>query len=103
MKCQAKLKLLEAGIMDAVQTIDDMNIVTKGDEDAESEDGEPGETIEAFAARLEIFVRLTLSRASGSKRDSYKDSLVYQARRDVIMDFLKTAITKKCNSPSCGA
>lgn len=80
--------------------IDEMNIVTKTDEDGMDDDA-PGETVDAYEARLELYIRLTLSRASGSKRDAYKDSLVFQARKDLIMEFLKAAIVKKCTP--CGA
>lgn len=86
--------------MEAIQIIDEMNIVSRTDED-EMDDDTPAETVDAYEARLELYIRLTLSRASGSKRDDYKDSLVFQARKDLIMEFLKAAIVKKCTT--CGA
>ena len=68
---------------------------------AEDEPNED-ETISAFDRRLKMYVQIHLDRASGSKRDSYKDGLVYQTRKDIINDFLKYTILKRCGNEDCG-
>jgi hypothetical protein len=60
------------------------------------------ETIQEFASRVDQYVNIHLQRASSSKRDSYKDSLVYQTRKELINEFLKAAIRPKCNNEDCG-
>ncbi|EMD40913.1 hypothetical protein CERSUDRAFT_131304 [Gelatoporia subvermispora B] len=104
-KFVAKLRLLEHGFLIAARSLDDLRVNTqrKARGDAEDEDDEPAESYEAFEMRVNAYVAAHLATASSSKRDSYKDGLVYQARKDVIQEFLKTAITKKCQNPNCGA
>ncbi|KII94929.1 hypothetical protein PLICRDRAFT_169633 [Plicaturopsis crispa FD-325 SS-3] len=100
----AKFRLLEHGLLDAAQTLDDMQRRVynhKGDADSDNEAVD--ETVTAWEQRLHLYVALQLSRASGSKRDHYKDTLVYQARKDLIIDFLKAALQKKCHNDDCGA
>ncbi|KAI0700751.1 hypothetical protein BC835DRAFT_1326250 [Cytidiella melzeri] len=100
----AKLRLLEHGLLVAAKQVDDMHINSqrKGrlEEDA---DEDPEETFEAFEQRIKALVALQLSAASSSKRDDYKDGQVYQERKAVIQEFLKTAVSKKCQNPDCGA
>ena len=105
-KFVAKLRLLEHGFLVAARSLDDLRLntqkISKGGE-GEDDDEEPAESYEAFEMRVNAYVAAHLATASSSKRDSYKDGLVYQARKDVIQEFLKTAITKKCQNPNCGA
>ncbi|OCH92152.1 beta and beta-prime subunits of DNA dependent RNA-polymerase [Obba rivulosa] len=105
-KFVAKLRLLEHGFLIAAKSLDDLRVNThkksKGG-DGEEEDDEPAESYEAYETRVNTYVAAHLLKASSSKRDSYKDGLVYQARKDLIQDFLKTTITKKCQNPNCGA
>lgn len=100
-KYVAKLKLLEHGLLDASKSIDDIQqrVSDADDED----DGEKGhsESDEDFIKRVKLFVAVHLHRASSSNRDNYKDNLVYQARKEVIQEFLRGAITKTCQN--CGA
>ncbi|KAL1944308.1 hypothetical protein VTO73DRAFT_3493 [Trametes versicolor] len=104
-KYVAKLRLLEYGFVVAAKALDDMHYDTKkGKRGAEDEDDdEPAESYEAFEQRVNLYVAAHLATASSSKRDSYKDGLVYQARKDVISDFIKTSMTKKCQNTNCGA
>ncbi|OBZ76821.1 DNA-directed RNA polymerase I subunit rpa1 [Grifola frondosa] len=105
-KYVAKLRLLEHGFLIAAETLDDLrfNMTRKSKRiEDEDEEEEPAETYEAFESRVNAYVAVHLAQASSSKRDSYKDGLVYQARKDLISDFLKTAITRKCQNPNCGA
>ena len=59
------------------------------------------ETGESFEARINSYVRIHLSRSPGSNRDNYKDGLVYQARKDLVTEFLKATILKKCQNERC--
>jgi len=100
----AKLRLLDHGLLLAANTLDDFHMESrrsKGDDGADEEDF--GEPFEAFEARVNAFVAISISAASSSKRDNYKDSLVYAERRNVIQQFLKSIISKKCPNPNCGA
>ncbi|KAF9247391.1 hypothetical protein BU15DRAFT_84891 [Melanogaster broomeanus] len=102
-KYVAKLRLLEHGLLEAAHGVDDIQMqMGSGEDDGDGEDGRD-ETIEAFEKRIELYVSINFARASSSNRDHYKDELVYQARKDVIMDFLKTTISKKCQNEGCAA
>lgn len=67
------------------------------------DDEEDAESDHAFEQRINTYVAVHLATASSSRRDSYKDSLVYQARKELIDEFLKATMLKKCRNPSCGA
>ncbi|KAI6163109.1 hypothetical protein EDD17DRAFT_512310 [Pisolithus thermaeus] len=101
-KYAAKLRLLEHGLLDAALGVDDLHIQDKGSGDDDGDEDSRGETVEDFEKRVELYVRIHLSR-TGSRRDQYKDELVYQARKDVITDFLKSTIAKRCQNAGCGA
>jgi hypothetical protein len=90
---------LEHGLLEAALDVDNITLHTASDDDEDSRD----ETIPELEGRVNLFVMVHLSKASGSKRDHYKDSLVYQARKDLIQEFLRSTITKKCSNESCGA
>jgi hypothetical protein len=119
----AKLRLLERGLLDAAQGIDDIILRVrrkqekekkgkskKGDDEEEDQDEEdanepevPDETPQEFMTRINVYVAIHFHRASSSKRDNYKDGLVYQTRKDIINDFLKSCILKKCQNGDCGS
>ncbi|KIK92292.1 hypothetical protein PAXRUDRAFT_830087 [Paxillus rubicundulus Ve08.2h10] len=102
-KYVAKLRLLEHGLLEAALGVDDIQTQTgSGNDDSDGEDSR-GETIEDFEKRIDLYVGIHLARASSSKRDHYKDGLVYQARKDVISDFLRMTISKKCQNEGCAA
>lgn len=71
-----------------------------GDEEQEEEEEEEEDSkdIHVYAARLTTYVEGSLRGASGSKRDTYKDNMVYQARKDLISTFNKIAMVKKCSN-----
>lgn len=124
-KFMAKLRLLERGLLDAAQGVDDITLRVgrkqekekkrkskKGDDEEEDQDDDeedandpevPDETPQGFMTRINLYVAIHLHRASSSKRDNYKDGLVYQTRKDVINDFLKSCILKKCQNGDCGS
>ncbi|KAH9077239.1 beta and beta-prime subunits of DNA dependent RNA-polymerase [Lactarius deliciosus] len=101
LKYVAKLRLLEHGMLDAAMALNDLHMKPKR-KDPISGDEIETETLEAFEQRVQAFVQLNLLRASGS-RDNYKHSLVFQARKDLIQDVLKTSLINKCQNPGCGA
>ncbi len=102
-KFVAKLRLLEYGFLVAAKALDDINYSTKKKRGADEEDDEPTESYEAYEQRINLYVAAHMATASSSKRDAYKDGLVYQARKDVIQDFIKTTMTRKCQNPNCNA
>ena len=97
----AKFHLLEHGLLDAAFSVDDLHsrVSRKGDDTGEPVDESP----EEFQLRVGLFVKMHLIRASGSKRDDYKDGLVYQARKELIAEFLKATTLRKCNNAGCNA
>ncbi|KAF8522225.1 hypothetical protein BU17DRAFT_45191 [Hysterangium stoloniferum] len=117
-KYVAKLKLLEHGLLDAAKSIDELQQRVPeqketgkgkgkdGDDDSSDTEDKPGggpiETDKEFIKRVKLFVSVHLYRASSSKRDDYKDSLVYQARKDVISEFLRSSIVSTCQNEDCG-
>ncbi|KAH7108430.1 beta and beta-prime subunits of DNA dependent RNA-polymerase [Auriculariales sp. MPI-PUGE-AT-0066] len=103
-KYAAKLRLLEYGLLHAAQDVDDLHrhVRTKGVVDIDDDD-RADESIDQFVVRINIFVNVHLFRASGSKRDDYKIGLCYQARRQLIQDFLKAILRNKCENSDCGA
>lgn len=104
-KFAGKLKLLEHGLLEEAQALDTMPFegtghsggkrLETGGEDDDEEDEEDA-IVEQYEGRIDTYVRAALLRASGSKRDSYKDNMVYQARKDLIAGFNKIALAKKC-------
>ena len=100
----AKLRLLEYGFLVAAKALDDVNYSTKKSRGGEDDgDEEPEESYEAYEKRINLYVAAHMATASSSKRDAYKDGLVYQARKDAIIDFIKTTMTRKCQNKGCSA
>ena len=122
-KYQAKLRLLEHGLIIQSMEVDQWQLrtakaaVPDGDasqaKDATLEDRDVGhatsgkkddddETTEQFAARLGKWVGLLLDAHKGLTRDEYKNSgNVYDRRRKTISEFLKSLVKKRCEH--CGA
>ncbi|EIN10866.1 beta and beta-prime subunits of DNA dependent RNA-polymerase [Punctularia strigosozonata HHB-11173 SS5] len=100
-----KLRLAEHGLLVAAKSLDDLipQKKNKGSAQADGDEDEDGviESSEDFAKRVNVYVDLQLARASSSKRDDYKDGLVYQARKDLIQEFIRISQLKKCMN--CGA
>ena len=75
---------------------------TSAEEEEEEEDTHvPDESPSEFIARLNLYVAIHLARSPKNNRDSYKDGLVYQARKDLINEFLKSCMLKKCQNSDC--
>jgi DNA-directed RNA polymerase I subunit RPA1 len=100
-KAVAKLKLLEYGLLIASKVLDGLTL----DQTKEGGKATVRATVEEFEKHLEDYVQLELGRASSARRGDYKDGPVYQARKQVIDDFIKTAHSnsKRCSRPNCGA
>lgn len=63
---------------------------------------EPGESIQEYQTRLETVVSKLLAKHTDQSRDEYKKSgNVYDRRKKVIAEFLKSITKKKCDR--CGA
>ncbi len=104
-KYAAKLRLLDYGLLGAAQGIDDLSDYRwddKADNDMQVDEDESQETEDEFLSRVDKYVNIHLNSASSSKRDNYKDNLVYQARKDLISEFLKSTILKRCQNGDCG-
>ena len=86
--------------MDAAQGVDDMQLRTQRNKDKEEEVSR--ESPQAFIAKINLYVAIHLARTPNNTRDSYKDALVYQARKDLINEFLKSCVLKKCQNSDCG-
>ncbi|KAJ7639015.1 hypothetical protein FB45DRAFT_827720 [Roridomyces roridus] len=111
----AKFRLLERGLLDAAQGVDDLNIkilVAKSNnakdesDDSSSEEEQErtvSETVEQFVARVNLYVAIHLRRAPNNNRDHYKDGLVYKARKDLISEFLKASSRNRCQHDDCGS
>ena len=69
----------------------------------EEEEEEPEESFDDYEKRVNAFVTIALATASSSKRDDYKSGLVFEERRQVIHEFMKTILLKKCKNANCGA
>ncbi|KAJ7498705.1 hypothetical protein FB451DRAFT_1202781 [Mycena latifolia] len=130
-KYVAKFRLLERGLLDAAQGVDELQIRMsikkkkanakkskgKGGKKADSDESDDSsgdeqeeagvavldETLEQFAMRVNLYVAVHLGRAPASSRDHYKDGMVYKARKDLINEFLKASFTSKCQNGGCGS
>ncbi|TFK71780.1 beta and beta-prime subunits of DNA dependent RNA-polymerase [Pluteus cervinus] len=122
----AKLTLLENGLLDAAQGVDDLmpRVSKRRQKKAEKEDkmdvdgegpvsetkvvpppaaDEPkDETNAEFIVRLDLYVKVHLARVGRVRRDNYKEALVYKMRKDVIQEFLKAILVKQCQNGDCG-
>lgn len=100
--------------MEAAQGVDDIqlrvrkprNKATRGEDGKEMSGGEeepdvPDETPHEFIARINLYVAIHLARDPKNSRDSYKDGPVYQARKDLINEFLRSCLLKKCQNSDC--
>lgn len=69
-----------------------------GEDDENDEEESTQESYEDFEKRVNHFVNEIISRESSSRRDHYKTGLVFQARKDVIVEFMKATMLKKCSN-----
>ena len=100
----AKLTLLERGLLEAANGLDSLHPVPKRTQEDEDEKFTSTEdTEEDFHKRIQIYVAANLVRAPQSRRDHYKDGLVYQERKAVILEFIKATLLKKCQNEDCNA
>jgi hypothetical protein len=99
-KLNAKLRLIEHGLLVAAKALDDVNLKEGGKDDEEEQ--VDTESLEEFELRVHKYVKGQLERASSSKRDDYKDNLVFQARKDAIAEFMRAIVARKrcanCNA-----
>lgn len=71
-------------------------------DDEEGESTEEAESLEQYEERLGLWISLSLKRGKSEGRDEYNNSgIVYDKRRKVMGEFLKSLTKKKCEK--CGA
>lgn len=101
-KAAAKLKLLECGLLNAANLLDRVNVE---DHEQSGKKDTARETVEEFEERVEQYVHQYLRGSSSARRGDYKDGPVYQARKKVIEEFIKTAQSnyKRCSRSECRA
>lgn len=71
-----------------------------GDKDDEEETVE-AESLQNLERRLNAFVVISIARCPNASRDSYKQGMVYQARKALITEFLSETTAKKCYNEDC--
>ncbi|KAF9653451.1 beta and beta-prime subunits of DNA dependent RNA-polymerase [Thelephora ganbajun] len=92
-KFAAKLRLLERGLLIPAQKIDDLQLYRVKDEDA-AEEGQ--DDVVLNVRRINDYVEKAFKVHGKGQRDAYKDELVFQTKKEVITEFLKYAMLKKC-------
>jgi DNA-directed RNA polymerase I subunit RPA1 len=98
--------LLERGLLDAAEALEDMRIKTKSkrERDNEGDLDIEEEEISSFINRVNLFTAVALSKAPSHTRDQHKNLLVYEARKTLIHQFLRLAASqKKCYHDGCHA
>lgn len=83
--------------------LDDLHISGDKEGDEDEDEDESLETYEQFEKRVNAFVAVTIHRNAPTKRDNYKDGSVFQERKNLIAQFIKSTHAKKCQNSSCGA
>ncbi|KZT29285.1 beta and beta-prime subunits of DNA dependent RNA-polymerase [Neolentinus lepideus HHB14362 ss-1] len=96
----AKFRLLERGLLEEAMMVDEIRRATrkKGDADDDDDNEVAEESIEIFEWRVSAYVQTILLTRQSRTRDDYKDPAVYQARKDLMLEFLKATISKKCHN-----
>ena len=91
---------MEHGHLDAMHALDEIDFEQGIMKDSEEHDQDTShmmaESILDYEKRLDFLVSSVLAQSRSSKRDHYKDSLVYQARKDLISSFMQASLLKKC-------
>jgi len=101
-KAAAKLKLLERGLLNAANLVEDISF---DDQKGQGKEDATKKTAKTSEKTLDQYVQMHLGMASSARRGDYKDGPVYQARKQVIDEFIKIASSnsKRCSHPECGA
>jgi DNA-directed RNA polymerase I subunit RPA1 len=101
-KAAAKLRLLEYGLLTAANWLDDVSLANQK---GQGKERDIKETVEDFEKRVGRYLEEQLRKTPSARRGDYKDGPVYQARKQVIEGFIKTAHSnsKRCSRPECGA
>ena len=94
-KFAAKLRLLERGLLVPAQKIDELQLYRTKEEDA-VEGAQDDVTLNV--RRINDYVEKAFKVHGKGHRDAYKDELVFQTRKEVIAEFLKYAMLKKCTN-----
>ena len=100
----AKLRLLDFGLLEACNALNDVSInLRKNTDENENAEGIDDESLADYEKRINLFVLLHLRLHPQRKRDDYKDGLVYQTRKQTIAEFMAGAMLKRCQNDGCQA
>lgn len=103
----AKLRLLDHGLLDVANSLDQLSFRSgknAKDEDGEDEEGAPEEySLGDFEKKVNLIVAVALYENPNAKRDHYKDGLVFNERKKVFAEFLAGTMLKKCQNEGCRA
>ena len=72
-------------------------------QEAEDEEDLAQKQMQGLILKIHTYVTINLLRHRERNRDEYKDSVVYQARKEVIADFFLSMTLKKCQNERCRA
>ena len=95
----------EAAALDDVfgQYVKQASKKADADEDEQGEDYSDGPAADELEKRVNLYVLVHLRSNGDTTRDHYKDTLVFEARKACIADFLVATVLKKCRNEGCGA
>lgn len=104
----AKLRLLDHGLLDAANSVDQLSFRSgknAKDEEGEDEEGADAdeESLGDFEKKVNLFVAITLFKEPNARRDHYKDGLVFNERKKVFAEFLAGTMLKRCQNEGCKA
>lgn len=96
---------MDHGLLDIANSVEDMKIKVTRNEGEEEEDEETvtEESVADFSRRVNMYVALSMRMHPERSRDQYKDEMVYQARKNLIAEFLAATALKKCRNNDCQA
>ncbi|KAF9782967.1 hypothetical protein BJ322DRAFT_1008844 [Thelephora terrestris] len=92
-KFVAKLRLLERGLLIAAEKVDEMQLHKAKDEESAEE---AKDEVALNVQRINDYVETAFKVHGKGSRDAYKNELVFQTRKEVITEFLKYTMLKKC-------
>lgn len=96
----AKLRLLEYGLVDAAKGVDDIHMKTKKSGD---EEDVVDEQVGQFETRMNLYVYWHLQHSGSSYSGHIQDDLIYQTRKDVMTEFLRSTMLTRCQNVDCRA
>ncbi len=94
------LRLLDHGLLAEAQALEEFHPISKSKgnnkEDDQDDINFDESAVQECLDRIETHVRLSLQGASSSKRDDYKQELVYKYRKQMIKRLFQDSRIKRC-------